>query len=217
MLIYCLINGCECTCYCVVLIMVHDIVVYVQNEIMVYCFACNTRFIVCGFNLYLISSSELLLLGSVYKGGWMACPNEWRSESLAEDFEVFKEIRAQSLKLIEAARSENLVTASLEADVYIQTNHQEIKDLINNHFSLQAGANGYSLADFLIVSEASVTSDNIADNMYLNQPHEICYKGVTYPISVGVVKAKGSKCPRCWSYRSLVEDSLCERCQLVMK
>lgn len=36
-------------------------------------------------------------------------------------------------------------------------------------------------------------------------------------IKVEVVKAKGEKCPRCWNYRELGENGVCERCGQVLK
>lgn len=153
-----------------------------------------------------------ITIGSVYKRGWMSCPDEWRDDSIAEDFEVFKEIRAQSMKVLEVARSHNVVTSSLESEVTVQV-HQELQHLINHHFS----SDGYTLADFLIVSSASITTNDITDSMNFTQSHKVRHKDTVYPITVGVVKANGCKCPRCWRYLSTDEDRLCSRCDIIMK
>ena len=35
-------------------------------------------------------------------------------------------------------------------------------------------------------------------------------------VSVEIVPAKGEKCPRCWNYRELDENGVCERCGKVL-
>ena len=59
------------------------------------------------------------------------------------------------------------------------------------------------MADIFIVSQAYVTDEKPSDVM--NE-----YKEDNY--TVWVTKAHGEKCSRCWKYRPLNDDGICEDC-----
>ena len=69
-------------------------------------------------------------------------------------------------------------------------------------------ANEKDLADIFITSQAYVTEE--APSSILNEYKE---DGIT----VWVVKAEGEKCCRCWKYRKLNSDGICEDCQNAIK
>ena len=157
----------------------------------------------------------LFSIGSVYCAGWLSCPDEWKNDALAEDFGTFKEVRDIVMKSLQHARLDNLIGSSLEAEVYIQTHNKEIQSLINNHFSIQSQSS-YSLADYFIVSKAHVTENELPSAVSYKETINICRQGYSGPLTVGVVRASGRKCERCWQYLVPQQDALCHRCSSVV-
>ena len=69
-------------------------------------------------------------------------------------------------------------------------------------------ANEADLADIYIVSQAHLT--DVPPSGILNEYSEDGY-------TVWVVKAKGEKCVRCWKYRELNNDGICQDCADAVK
>ena len=112
------------------------------------------------------------------------------ADALKEEFASLLDVRTDVMKALEESRNAKTIGTAQEAEVQL-TVCKEDADKLNE------GLNG-SLAQWLIVSKATVE--------------------VGAERSVKVVKATGTKCPRCWNYSTEAdENGLCPRCQAVMK
>ena len=112
------------------------------------------------------------------------------ADALKEEFASLLDVRTDVMKALEESRNAKTIGTAQEAEVQL-TVCEEDADKLNE------GLNG-SLAQWLIVSKATVE--------------------VGAERSVKVVKATGTKCPRCWNYSTEAdENGLCPRCQAVMK
>ena len=110
--------------------------------------------------------------------------------SLKEEFNDLLNIRTDVMKALEESRSEKIIGTAQEAEVQLSLEASDVE-------KLEKGLNG-SLAQWLIVSKATVTEASER--------------------SVKVVKASGTKCPRCWNYSEEAdENGLCPRCHVVME
>lgn len=111
-------------------------------------------------------------------------------DALKEEFASLLDVRTDVMKALEESRNAKTIGTAQEAEVQL-TVCEEDADKLNE------GLNG-SLAQWFIVSKATVE--------------------VGAERSVKVVKATGTKCPRCWNYSTEAdENGLCPRCQAVMK
>ena len=100
-------------------------------------------------------------------------------------------------RAIEPLRADKKVGSSLEVAVYVKSGDSAVLK-----------ANEEELCNIFITSQAYV-ADN-APNVVLNEYSE---DGFT----VWVTKAKGQKCERCWKYRDLDENGICDECREAIK
>jgi isoleucyl-tRNA synthetase len=114
---------------------------------------------------------------------------EHKFSKYLEDFELFEEVREEFLKQIEVARSEKLVSKTLQADVVItmpKTHLDAINELEIN------------LLQVLMVASIDVLVGDM--------------------IKVEVTKSNNLTCSRCWNLvPKLNEDEVCPRCEDVLK
>ena len=123
---------------------------------------------------------------------WPKVHSEWNNAKLEEDFTKILKTREVVSRAIEPLRAEKQVGSSLEVAVYVSLKDNEVLK-----------TNEKDLADIFIVSQAYVTDEKPSDVM--NE-----YKEDNY--TVWVTKAHGEKCSRCWKYRPLNDDGICEDC-----
>jgi len=128
---------------------------------------------------------------------WPKVHSEWNNSKLEEDFSKILKTREVVSRAIEPLRAEKQVGSSLEVSVYISIKDNEV--LKNNE---------KDLADIFIVSQAHITDEKPSG--VLNE-----YKEDDY--TVWVLKAEGEKCSRCWKYRKLNSDGICEDCLEAIK
>ncbi len=131
-------------------------------------------------------------LESVLLTDWPADHPEWHNEKLEHDFTKILKAREVVSRAIEPLRAEKKVGSSLEVSVYVNVKDNEVLK-----------ANEKDLADIFIVSQAYIT-DKKPENV-MNEYSEDDY-------TVWVAAAEGEKCARCWKYRSLNEEGICQDC-----
>jgi isoleucyl-tRNA synthetase len=108
--------------------------------------------------------------------------------------------RSDVAKALELARNEKLIGSSLEARVLIAPPAGEWRDLLERYAA--------ELPTLFIVSQAELV-DALAEGV----------DGEAVPgLKVGVEKARGEKCERCWTYAETVGESdahptVCHRCR----
>ena len=135
-------------------------------------------------------------LESILLSSWPVARPEWTNAQLEEDFAKILKAREVVTRAIEPLRAEKQVGSSLEVAVYVNSDDSVLK------------ANEDELCNIFITSQAYVTSEK-PENV-LNEYTEDGY-------TVWVTKAQGEKCERCWKYRKLNSDGICDECDEAVK
>ncbi|KAG2422803.1 hypothetical protein HXX76_015750 [Chlamydomonas incerta] len=161
--------------------------------------------------------------GSVFQAGWAAPDPAWAAGLTAQQaagWAVLLEVRDAANAVLEKARSGKAIGAGLEARVVVHVAEPAAAAALA---ALDAAGNGADeLRYLLIVSQVELVSDAAAV--------KLCPFHDTVPsaagagsISVGVTRASGPKCARCWNYSPAVGAAqpaeypdLCERCSPVV-
>jgi isoleucyl-tRNA synthetase len=144
---------------------------------------------------------------SVHLERFPEVPAEWVDAAVERDWNRLLEVRREALKTLEAARTQGLIGSGLEAAVSIAAPPGELLDLLNAKSTL--------LPTVLIVSQVRVGAPD-ADAAVRHESQDL--PGVV----VGVSRARGSKCARCWVWSVQVgaaadHPALCERCAPVIR
>jgi isoleucyl-tRNA synthetase len=150
---------------------------------------------------------------SVFQSGWVQLDPAWRQPDLAIKWAKLRELRTESNRVLEQARTAKAIGSSLQAKLLIQASDptwQQILQTFNPADSL--ATNGVDeLRYLLLVSEVELV-EGATDRI-----GEMAYHSQTEAWSLGVADAAGEKCDRCWNYSDKVGLSpehplLCERC-----
>ncbi|EIE27214.1 isoleucyl-tRNA synthetase [Coccomyxa subellipsoidea C-169] len=170
---------------------------------------------------------------SVFQAGWLAPPQQWAAIPADQQraFKALLQIREEVNMVLERARQDGFLGASLEAKVLL---HVADADLAASLRSLQGAGNAADpLRYAFIVSQAELAEDEgqVASTSYSKAT---VLEGVG-SIAVGVSRADGQKCSRqapapghsslmhkCWNYSTQVgcdhdHSQLCERCAPVIR
>ena len=123
---------------------------------------------------------------------------QWENEQLAQEFTRILKSREVVSRAIEPLRADKKVGSSLEVAVFLKS--ETDADILKR--------NENDLADIYIVSQAKISETAPED--VLNE-----YKEDDY--TVWVTRAQGEKCVRCWKYRQLNEDGICQDCAEAIK
>jgi len=149
---------------------------------------------------------------SVFEAGWVKLEEEWKKPELAESWATLRSIRTEVNKVMEQARTQKTIGASLDAKVLLYVPDAALRqrlESLNPQDSL-SGDRVDELRYLFLASEVDV----------LESPEAIQkaeYSLESDKVSVGVVKADGAKCDRCWNYSTRVgtiseHPLLCDRC-----
>jgi len=159
---------------------------------------------------------------SVFEGGW---PAELMSfaEHDADQWAAVRNLRDDVNKQLELARNDKLVGASLDAAAYVYAPNDEIRSILDkldgdkDLVSPSIKTNGVDeLRTTLMLSQVNIVDSieavkEACDEQYVGE-------GAMSGCFVGVKKAEGKKCDRCWFYddqvgnHGLTYDGLCQRC-----
>mmetsp|Transcript_7621 Transcript_7621/g.13733 ORF Transcript_7621/g.13733 Transcript_7621/m.13733 type:complete len:1084 (+) Transcript_7621:148-3399(+) len=159
---------------------------------------------------------------SVFEGG-LSKEHMSYPEFDTERWKLVRDVRADVNQVLELARQDKLVGASLDAATYIYTSDDNIRKVLDglegdeSLISPSVKTNGvdelrtaFMISQVNVVdSEEEVTSS--CDAAYIA-------KGELSGCTIGVKKAEGTKCGRCWFYDKEVGnhnehgDDLCQRC-----
>ncbi len=154
---------------------------------------------------------------SVFESGWLNIDPAWNNRELADKWAKFRQLRTEVNKVMETARNDKAIGASLEAKVLLyvpdETLQQEL-ELFNNCDSL-TGNKVDELRYLFLSSQVELVSD-------ISAIQTAEYKGESDFVSVGIIKAEGEKCDRCWNYSTQVgkfadDPTICERCNAALK
>jgi len=154
---------------------------------------------------------------SVFESGWLNIDPAWNNRELADKWAKLRQLRTEVNKVMETARNDKAIGASLEAKVLLyvpdETLQQEL-ELFNNCDSL-TGNKVDELRYLFLSSQVELVSD-------ISAIQTAEYKGESDFVSVGIIKADGEKCDRCWNYSTQVgkfadDPTICERCNAALK
>ncbi|NEO98586.1 MAG: isoleucine--tRNA ligase [Symploca sp. SIO2E9] len=149
---------------------------------------------------------------SVFESGWVKLEPQWYQPQLTQTWDTWRNIRTEVNKVMEQARIEKMIGSSLEAKVLLYVSDADLGrqlQAFNREDSL-SGNRVDELRYLFLASQVEI----------LDSPEAIGkldYNSESETIAVGVVKADGEKCDRCWNYSTHVGElkdhpSLCERC-----
>lgn len=125
---------------------------------------------------------------------------DYTNKELGRKWQTLVNVKSEVSKAIELARQKKIIGHSLDCSVMVY-GPDELRALLTDY-----------LDDFkalLIVSDVTVSSEDTIDNPYVSPEFE--------GLKIGVTKASGEKCERCWHYSTTVGNStdhpaICERC-----
>ncbi|KAG0359788.1 hypothetical protein BG005_000154 [Podila minutissima] len=148
---------------------------------------------------------------TVFRSGWLDAPETWNDQALRDEFAVLKQLRAEVNQLLEQARTAKVIRSSLEAVVEIQL--PPGAESSENKLALSKLVHSYAddLKKLFITSDVTITkasSQSPEDDVYV--------RDVLLPrvgsCKLVMRKAQLHKCPRCWTFTSPAQDTLCPRC-----
>jgi isoleucyl-tRNA synthetase len=147
---------------------------------------------------------------SVFQAGWVEIPTEWKQPDLVTTWTKIRDLRDDVNKVMETARKEKSIGASLEAKVLLYIEDKDWLDRLNN-FNISDSLQGNyvdELRYFFLASQVELvnSTDVITQAQYKSEAGNIA-----------VVKADGEKCDRCWNYSTHVgefkdDPTICDRC-----
>uniref|UniRef100_A0A5B7C6J9 isoleucine--tRNA ligase n=1 Tax=Davidia involucrata TaxID=16924 RepID=A0A5B7C6J9_DAVIN len=153
----------------------------------------------------------------VFESRWPAINERWLGFPMEEIgfWEKILELRTEVNKVLEVARTGKLIGSSLDAKVYLHTFDDDLTARLNEMCAAKNDAD--TLHRIFITSQVEIFS-----SLENDQIEKISYTG-EYLIQgksrvwIGVSRAEGSKCERCWNYSPQVgsftdHPSLCSRC-----
>ncbi|MBD2120852.1 isoleucine--tRNA ligase [Trichocoleus sp. FACHB-262] len=150
---------------------------------------------------------------SVFEAGWVHLEGRWQVESLAKSWPALRQIRAEVNRVLEKARAEKMVGSSLEAKLLLYVPDLELRQQLQTmNPATSLNGNGVDELRYLfIVSQVELLDSPAA-------LEGLQYSSQSDALGIGVVKADGEKCDRCWNYSTHVGESaahslLCERCE----
>ncbi|KAK7289940.1 hypothetical protein RIF29_03995 [Crotalaria pallida] len=145
---------------------------------------------------------------------WLALPSEE-----IEFWEKILELRTEVNKVLEVARTGKLVGASLDAKVHIHTSDASLASQLSELCAAKIDAD--TLNRLFITSQVEILS-SLEDDHVANVPYsgECLIQGKS-KVWIGISRAGGSKCERCWNYSHQVgsfsdHPTLCSRCHDVV-
>ena len=146
---------------------------------------------------------------SVFESGWVKLDEKWHNPELAQKWQQIRELRTDVNKVLEQARTEKMIGAPLEAKVLLYIPNQELLASVKS-FNPEQG-NGVDELRYLFITSQVEIVDNPEKLQSLQ------YNLHSDKWDIGVTKAEGEKCDRCWNYSPKVGESkehplLCERC-----
>jgi isoleucyl-tRNA synthetase len=160
---------------------------------------------------------------SVFEGGWPQKSFGY-PEYDTDQWALVRNLRDDVNKLLELARGDKLVGASLDAAAFVYAEDKEVaatlEKLIGDEglISPPEKTNGVDeLRTVLMLSQIRLVESKEELYSLCNEKY-IAGSSTTSGCYVGVAKAEGSKCGRCWFYDAqigklgLPHDDICQRC-----
>ncbi|XP_047310056.1 isoleucine--tRNA ligase, chloroplastic/mitochondrial [Impatiens glandulifera] len=156
----------------------------------------------------------------VFESRWPDLDQRWLSSTNEEiDFwENILELRTEVNKVLEVARTGKTIGSSLEAKVYLHTSDDSLATRLNAMCISKNDAD--TLNRIFITSQVEILPSEMSSEK-IEYKGEYIIPGKEKKIWIGVSRAEGLKCERCWNYSSQVgsfieHPTLCNRCHDVV-
>jgi isoleucyl-tRNA synthetase len=155
---------------------------------------------------------------SVFESGWVEIDDQWgagEDGNLSQEFWItISQLRDEVNKVMVQARTDKAIGSSLDAKVLLYIADAELRQRLSSFNSSDplSGNRVDELRYFFLASQVELV-DSIEGVEYSSK-FELA--------SIGVVKADGEKCDRCWNYSLSVgsfsdDPTLCDRCEAALK
>ncbi len=139
---------------------------------------------------------------SVHLAHWPAPRKEFKDFAAKAEWEELLRVREEVLRVLEKSRQDKIIGSSLEAAVFLHAEDKHCKKLLDHYRA--------DLPSLFIVSQVSLEEQK-------NNADARTESAIMSGLWIGVQKARGSKCERCWVYSThvgahAVHPKLCEKC-----
>ncbi|GBF78858.1 isoleucine--tRNA ligase [Aphanothece sacrum] len=153
---------------------------------------------------------------SVFEAGWVKMDTQWKKPELTAYWSKLRQIRTDVNKVLEQARNEKAIGSSLEAKVLLYVSDQDLKKQLET-FNPDDTLSGNQVDELRYLVLASQVE--LVDSLETIKTAD--YQSESDLVSVGVIKAEGEKCDRCWNYSTKVgefkdDPTICERCNAAL-
>ncbi|MDH5174156.1 MAG: class I tRNA ligase family protein, partial [Elusimicrobiota bacterium] len=135
---------------------------------------------------------------------------------LAKKWEKILLLRKSAVKALEIARKEKIIGSSLEAEVDLYTQERKLAAFLHNYQE--------DWKEILIVSEVKILPQmpEVSSGISKGKSEVMMNSEEISELCIGVKRAPGKKCVRCWNWSPTVGESrehtqLCARCTEVVK
>eukprot|EP00522_Entomoneis_paludosa_P005428 CAMPEP_0172473536 /NCGR_PEP_ID=MMETSP1065-20121228/68904_1 /TAXON_ID=265537 /ORGANISM="Amphiprora paludosa, Strain CCMP125" /LENGTH=1071 /DNA_ID=CAMNT_0013231711 /DNA_START=96 /DNA_END=3311 /DNA_ORIENTATION=- len=161
---------------------------------------------------------------SVFEGG---VPKELLSYPAHEEetWSFVLELRDDLNKCLEAGRRDNLIGASLDASAYVYLEDEKKRALVENLVGDESliyppvKTNGVDeLRTVLMISQVNLVDSSDAVAASCDEAHVVSKETISGAV-LGIAKAAGKKCARCWFHdpavgedEELAHSDICQRC-----
>jgi len=153
---------------------------------------------------------------SVFQSGWVQIESDWEKPELKDSWTKLRSVRTEINKVMERGRNDKAIGSSLDGKVLLYLPDPELRQWLAA-FNLADSSTGNQVDElrYFFLASAVELVDRVVEIEKLE------YQSQSETVSVGVVKADGEKCDRCWNYSlsvgSLPEHpTICDRCYEVV-
>lgn len=158
---------------------------------------------------------------TVFEALWPEVAPAWRSfpEDGTRLWSTLLQVRAEVNKVLEQARGGKLIGGNLDAKAYLYTGSRTLQEQLR---PMAGTGEGVDLLRYIFITSQVELLDSLEQGEQLG----LQYMGSSTledggDLWVGIGRADGAKCERCWNYSTLVghvaeHPSLCERCSPIV-
>lgn len=148
---------------------------------------------------------------SVFASGWIKLDPQWQNPELTPWWQQLRDLRAEVNKVLEQARTDKAIGSSLEAKVLLYVRDVNLRQKLESMLPSQGMLNGVDELRYLFITSGVELLEDPAALTGLQHSLQ------SETLGVGVVKADGEKCDRCWNYSTHVGEDpehpiICDRC-----
>jgi isoleucyl-tRNA synthetase len=159
---------------------------------------------------------------SVFESGWVEIKEEWKNpvRAVREQpllWDTIRNLRDEVNKVMEEARKDKAIGSSLDAKVLLYLDNVDLRQKLAayNSSNIVKDSNVDELRYFFLASQVELVDS-------IDAIDRAEYQGKSNSVSIGIVKADGEKCDRCWNYSTTVgtfkdDPTICDRCDAALK